>query len=139
VAAFFAYRGISNQEAESAPLEANARIHIFDSIEWMNSWQPVALLTHPQLHVTVREHIAIENERMIPQQAASTITSLGDIETYIRSRESDKKTYLRGIDLPVRERKRVIRELGYMGITASSLFRGLDDACEELKERGFVF
>jgi len=39
----------------------------------------------------------------------------------------------------VRERKRVIRELGYMGITASSLFSGLDDACEELKERDFVF
>jgi hypothetical protein len=39
----------------------------------------------------------------------------------------------------VRERKRVVRELGYMGITASSLFPGLDGACEELKERNFVF
>jgi hypothetical protein len=139
VAAFFAYRGISNEQAASAAQEAKIRIHVFDSGEWTRSWQPVALLIHPQLHVTVREFIAIENERMIPQQAASTVTSVDDIESYIRNRETDKKKYLQAIDLPVRERKRVVRELGYMGITAGSLFPGLDGACEELKERNFVF
>jgi hypothetical protein len=139
VAAFFAYRGISNEQAESAPPEAKVRIHVFDSEEWTRSLQAVSLLVHPQLHVTVREFIAIENERMIPQQAASTVTSVDDMETYIRNRETDKKKYLQAIDLPVRERKRVIRELGYMGITAGSLFPGLDGACEELKERNFVF
>jgi hypothetical protein len=41
------------------------------------------------------------------------------------------------IDLPVSERKKVIQELGYMGITAGSLFPGLDGACEELRERNF--
>ena len=59
------------------------------------------------------------------------------METYIRSRETDTKKYLQMIDLPVRERKRVIRELSYMGITAGSLFPGLDGACEELAERNF--
>ena len=49
----------------------------------------------------------------------------------------DATPYLRAIDLPVGERKKVIRELGYMGITAGSLFPGLDGACEELKERNF--
>jgi len=29
----------------------------------------------------------------------------------------------------------VIRELGYMGITAGAMFPGLDGACEELRER----
>lgn len=137
VAAFFAYRGISNEEAASAPAEAKVRILVFDSGEWTRSWQAVTLLVHPQLHVTVREFIAIENERMIPQQAASTVTSVDDIETYIRSRETADKKYLQAIDLPVRERKRVIQELSYMGITAGSLFPGLDGACEELAERHF--
>jgi len=139
VAAFFAYRGISNEQAASAAPEAKVRILIFDSGEWTNSFQAVTLLVHPQLHVTVREFIAIENERMIPQQAASTVTSIDDMETYIRSRETDKKKYLQAIDLPVCERKRVIRELSYMGITAGSLFPGLDGACEELTERNFEF
>ena len=95
------------------------------------------LLVHPQLHVTVREFIAIDNERMIPQRAASTVTSIDDMETYIRSRESTEKKYLWAIDLPVRERKHVVRELSYMGITAGSLFPGLDGVCEELAERNF--
>jgi len=75
---------------------------------------------------------------MIPQQAATTVTSLDDIESYIREKEGIKnKTYLSAIDLPVRERRDVFSELRYMGITAGSLFPGLDGACEELAERNF--
>jgi hypothetical protein len=92
----------------------------------------------PPLHLSVLEFIAIENERMIPQQAASTLTNIDDIETYIKTRETIKKTqYLGAIDLEMRDRKRVMRELSSMGITAGSLFPGLDGACEELKERFF--
>jgi len=75
---------------------------------------------------------------MIPQQAASTITNIDSIEEYIQSLETiSKKTYLSAIDLPIHERRQAVRELSYMGITAGSLFPGLDGACEELKERNF--
>jgi hypothetical protein len=87
--------------------------------------------------LTVREFIAIENERMIPQQAASTVTSIDDIEAFIRLRETATTKYLQAIDLPVRERTLVVHELGDMGITAGALFPGLDGACEELAERNF--
>jgi hypothetical protein len=139
VAAFFAYRGITNEQAADSPVEAKVRILVFDSELWTRSLKPVTLIVHPQLHVTIREFISIENERMIPQQAASMVTSVDDIETYIRGRETGTTKYLKAIDLPVRERKQVIRELSYMGITAGSLFPGLDCACEELAERNFGF
>jgi hypothetical protein len=74
---------------------------------------------------------------MIPQQAASLVTNVDDIETYIQSKETTEKQYLWAIDLPVADRKKVVRELAYMGITAGSLFPGLDGACEELTERNF--
>jgi hypothetical protein len=74
---------------------------------------------------------------MIPQQAASTVTNVDDIEAFIKAKEGDGGQYLSAIDLPINERKKVVRELGYMGITAGSLFPGLDGACEELKERNF--
>jgi hypothetical protein len=93
------------------------------------------LFTGP--HLSIGEFLAIENERMIPQQAASTVTNLDDIETYIRGKETAEKKYLWAIDLPAKERKMVVEELTYMGITASSLFPGLDGACEELRERNF--
>ena len=33
------------------------------------------------------EFIAIDNERLIPQQSISSLTNVDDIETYIRSTE----------------------------------------------------
>jgi hypothetical protein len=74
---------------------------------------------------------------MIPQQAASTVTNVDDIEDYIKSMQRNGKTYLSAVDLPVNNRRQVIRDLSFMGITAGSLFPGLDGACEELKERNF--
>ena len=123
----------------AAKAEANAkvRIHVFDQTQWKNDLNQVTLLLFAGQHVSIGEFLAIENERMIPQQAASTVTNVDDIETYIRSNEPTDKKYLWAIDLPVSERMKVIQELGYMGITAGSLFPGLDGACEELKERNF--
>ena len=77
---------------------------------------------------------------MVPQQALSSFTTVDDIETYIRSKEEiSGKLYLEVIDLPLRERDHVIRELRLMGITQGSLFPGLDGACEELRGRFFGF
>jgi hypothetical protein len=61
-----------------------------------------------------------------------------DIESYLADIEKRLgKMFLEVFDLPWRERPRVMRELALMGITAGSLFPGLDGACEELKERFF--
>jgi hypothetical protein len=75
---------------------------------------------------------------MVPQQALSSVTNVDDIETYIREREKEtSKTYLQVVDLPASDRTKVMRELSLMGITAGSMFPGLDGACEELRERFF--
>ena len=46
-------------------------------------------------------------------------------------------TYLTAIDLPASERRTVMQDLALMGITAGSLFPGIDGACLQLKERFF--
>jgi hypothetical protein len=137
VAAFFAYRGINNDEAAAAKADEVVRILVFDHTRWRTDFNQVLLLAPANLHFSVAEFIAIENERMIPQQAASTVTNIDDIESYIRSKESPDKTYLWAIDLAVNERRQVSEELRRMGITAGSLFPGLDGMCEELKDRNF--
>jgi hypothetical protein len=84
--------------------------------------------------------LAIENERLIPQQAVALISSVDDIEAYLESRERNLKIaepYLRAFDIPSSDREIALSELRYMGITAGSLFPGLDGACEELRERRF--
>ena len=89
-------------------------------------------------HVSLLDALAIDNTRMIPQQALSTITNVDDVESYIQSVEGMNSTrYLRVIDLLVRARPTVMNDLRQMGITAGSMFPGLDGACEALREQYF--
>jgi len=137
VAAFFAYRHVKKENARKATADETVRIHILDQMQWKRDNAQILLLLFPGINLSIGEFIAIENERMIPQQAVSTLSNVDDIESYIRSRESDDKKYLSAIDLPVAERDGVMEDLSYMGITAGSLFPGLDGTCEELRERNF--
>lgn len=140
VAAFFAYRGTSNRKADVADSGTKVRIFIFDAEKWRKTFEICMQLIFPRLHITIAEFMAIENERLIPQQAVTMVTNIDDIETYIRNREQQSgEMFLRAVDLPLSERRVVMRELTYMGITAGSMFPGLDGACEELKERNFDF
>lgn len=137
VAVFFACRRISNDDATKAGPNQRVRIFVFDQEQWEEDFQQILILLFPGQHFSIGEFLAIENERMIPQQGASTFTSLDDIESYIKSKETETKKYLWAIDLPVCERREIVRELRYMGITAGSLFPGLDGVCEELADRNF--
>jgi FRG domain len=92
VAAFFAYRGIASEKAAQADPNDKVRILVFDQMQWRSDWNQLVMLATAGLHVSIGEFLAIENERMIPQQAASTVTNVDDIESYIRSKESDTKT-----------------------------------------------
>jgi len=136
VGAFFAYRRVKNSEAMLAHDDDKVRIFVFDQRQWRDAFVQLVNLT-PILHFSIMEFIAIDNERLIPQQSISSVTNIDDIETYIRGKESEERRYLHIIDLPLKERPVVMRELGMMGITAGSLFPGFDGACEELKERYF--
>jgi hypothetical protein len=137
VGAFFAYQRVMNSEARKATEDDKVRIFMFDQRNWRSTYRQIPKVTSCPPHFSIQEFISIENERLIPQQSISSITNIDDIESYIRSKESPERRYLQVIDLPFSERPHVMRELSIMGITAGSLFPGLDGACEELKERNF--
>jgi hypothetical protein len=138
VAAFFAYQGFSNDDSGRKRTGDSVRVFAFDADQWVKDWAQHLLVIVPNFHISIAEFTAIENERMIPQQGVSMVTNVDDLESYISDRENKlAKKYLWAFDLPARERPNVMRELGYMGITAGSLFPGLDGACKELRERFF--
>lgn len=135
VAAFFAFRNIPKTNTAD---DKRVRIYIFDQEKWKADNYQLLNLDSAWLHVSIMEFLAIDNERLIPQQAATTISNIDDIEGYITSQEkSNGYRYLRAIDIPCGERNKVVSELSYMGITAGSMFPGLDGACEELREKLF--
>ncbi len=134
VAAFFAFR---NLPSNSAARGSRVRIFKLDSREWDKLPRyNRALPARP--HVSVLDALAFDNVRAIPQQSISTISNIDDIETHILTAESSsRKTYLEVIELKSSDQQEVMRELALMGITAGSLFPGLEGACESLRERNF--
>jgi len=137
VACFFAYQKITNKEAEKSK-RRSVRVLQFDREQWMKDFPQLPWVAPTRPHFSLLEFVAIENERLIPQQALSGLTNVDDVESYIQSCESlTGRSYLTAIDLPVAERESVMKELALMGITAGSLFPGLDGTCEELRERLF--
>jgi hypothetical protein len=139
VAAYFAYHRIKSSDADAASDDKKVRIIVFDKAQWCSDFLQIYNTSTRWQHFSIVEPISLGNERLVPQQALSSFTTVDDIETYIRSKETAEKHYLQMIDLPLRERDHVIRELRLMGITAGSLFPGLEGACEELKDRFFRF
>jgi hypothetical protein len=138
VASFFAYSSIRNSQANAAEETQRVRIYKFDKQAWHGTYADETKLDALKMHISPYEFLAVDNERMIPQQAMSMLTNIDDIELYIRKVESDgARKYLEVFDISVRDRPAIMRELSMMGLTAGSLFPGLDGTCAELRERFF--
>jgi hypothetical protein len=135
IAAYFAFK---NVRRSGVGAEEKVRIFVFDKVRWCQEVEAMTVLTPPKLHFTVLEPLALNNPRVVPQQSVTSVTNVDDIESYLKDREAlFGKQYLRAIDLPASERDNVMEELSLMGITAGSLFPGLDGACEQVRERFF--
>ena len=84
VGAYFGYRKLRNSDAVAAPPLQKVRIFVFDREQWFGDVIQVPKLAPAQPHFSLLDALAIDNTRMIPQQALSTITNVDDVESYIQ-------------------------------------------------------
>lgn len=134
VAAYFAFYA---KPSERAPNDV-VRIYIFDAKNWREDVIPQVSIAYVPPHFSILDLHAIENQRMIPQQAKATLTNIDDIETYVVSMGAARgKEYLMAVDLPLVDRAQALSELNLMGINAGSLFPGIDGTCEAMRFRNF--
>jgi hypothetical protein len=116
----------------------NPRVFAFDVATWQADTIQNAHFADPRPVIALREFPVHNNPRHLPQQSVHTYTNVEDIEALIRLVEQAKnKRYLTIIDISRSEREFAMRDLSYMGVTAASLFPGLDGACRSLKEEFF--
>jgi FRG domain len=135
VAAFFAFRNIKRDIPATS--KKKVRIYKLDMQAW-NRLERFDKLFPVRPQMSVLNALAFENPRVIPQQSISTFTNIDDLEDHItKTAALNNETYIEVIDLPARDRQSIMQELALMGITAGSLFPGLDGACEGLRERNF--
>jgi hypothetical protein len=135
VAAFFAFR---NSKAVSSDSKY-ARIFRFAFNEWAQLFDDPFELTFGPRQITMLKTIPIHNPRLAPQQAISVFANVADVESFVKCREKQySKDFLSVIELPWSERPMIMKDLRSMGITAASLFPGLDGTCEAFKEEYFL-
>lgn len=133
IAAFFAFT--EPREARKAP--AAVRIYVFNLQNWPVEPSP-KIIYDPLPSITFHRFSAHNNPRFIPQQSMASFSNVDDMEYQVRQCETGRGgKHLTVIDIPFSERQGVIDELRLMGITAGSLFPGLDGVCRSIKEQHF--
>ena len=133
VAAFFAFRHLSRRPEKNGFV----RVFAFDAAAWPLHGGPLSI-GDVELRLSTRYFGSRDNPRALPQRSVSMFANMVDIENFVAWQESElKRPFLVRLDIPWTERTLAMRELAMMGITAASLFPGLDGACEALEEEWF--
>lgn len=135
VAAFFAFADIPKIFYRE---DEKVRIFMFDSDLWHKKHDRIASMLDPRPSFSVHIFNARDNKRAVPQQSVVSFSNICDIEGLIKYYEKEEKfRYLTMIDIPAKDREIAMKDLQVMGITASSMFPGLDGTCKWLKEKLF--
>ena len=133
IAAYFAFCDVPKNY-----LDDYVRIHILDEEMWGRLCVQDNFIDTPFPTLTAFRLLGIDNARMLPQQSVTTLSNLADIESFITTSEAKHGIKcLRAVDISTSERERAMAELRVMGITAASMFPGIDGACKALKEYKF--
>jgi len=134
VAAYFAFHQLDKKISAG-----NIRIFVFDKKLWRdNGNSNVNNIDEPKPSFCPYVILSRDNPRALPQQSLVTYSNVYNIESYIDFiEEKDDAKYLTSIDIKASDRNNAMKDLEIMGITASSLFPGLDGICQAIKEKQF--
>jgi hypothetical protein len=137
IAAYFSFQGLNKYQNHDEDQE-HVRIYQFDKDLWHKKYNLVQDIHDPVPAFSAHLFNARDNKRALPQQSVVTFSNVYNIEFFISHWESNAKMkYLTIIDIPKSDRNSAMKDLENMGITASSLFPGLDGTCNALREKHF--
>jgi hypothetical protein len=133
VAAFFAFQNDQSKTCDPQD-ESYVRIFKFDEEAWLAAGLSVGDIAPRMPHFSLVYPLALSNPRLMPQQGLIAVTNLDDIESYLAVQEQNGGVNcMEAIDIPITERKEALKQLEFMGVTAGSLFPGLDGAFAALR------
>lgn len=134
VAAFFVFSTILKTAAMAE--DSHVRLFLFDTEGWPLGSVNTMVDTKPcfaRLDLRARN-----NSRVLPQQSVHMFSNIVDIEGMIEISEQQlTRRFLRRVDIPALDRSIAMRELDAMGVTAGSMFPGVDGLCRSLAEKWF--
>jgi hypothetical protein len=132
VAAFFAFSDAL--DASHRTNESHVRIFAL-SRQFVNSMSPPnVVLTWPEPFVASLAISSRHNARLRAQQGHFLVTNVANLEEWLCKMEHDSgQRFLYAVDVPVSYAAEALQDLAFMGLTAATMFPGLDGVCRTLR------
>lgn len=133
VAAFFAFSDAL--EWQNSRKDTHVRVYgLSGHFIARNSKQAVSLpVIRP--YASVLEIGPLHNPRLYAQQGLFMVTNATNIEhVLLQAGETEGLEYLIAADVPISEATEALQDLKYMGLTAATMFPGLDGVCRMMKQ-----
>ena len=132
IAAFFAFSDAL--DASHRKDETHVRIFALTK-DFINASSPQnVVLTWPQPFVASLAISSRLNARLRAQQGRFLVTNVANFEVWLRKIEKESCTrYLYAVDIPIGCAIEALQDLAFMGLTAATMFPGLDGICRALR------
>ena len=133
IAAFFAFSD-AVESLESRPNDTHVRIYGLAQ-DFVNRWSPpVVTLPYISPYVSSLAISPINNSRLYAQQGKFLVTNIADLEYWLCSIDQPNgQKMLIAADVPITCAYEALKDLQFMGLTAATMFPGLDGVCRMLK------
>ena len=134
IAAFFAFA----EALEAEPLRPHAtHVRIFAlTREFVEKTSPsFVVLLYMSPYVCQLQVVPRHNQRLQVQQGRFLVTNVGNLKLMFGSMPGQNKPYLHAIDIPISAARDALEDLAFMGVTAATMFPGLDGICRKLRHQ----
>ena len=134
VAAFFAFSdALENASARSE--STHVRIYAL-SCKISQLASPIITLTPPAPNASYLSISPWKNPRLLAQQGSFLVTNIVDLEGFLCAKQKRLNTELvTAVDIPISCAADALEDLYFMGLSAASMFPGLDGICRMMKHQ----
>lgn len=131
VAAFFAF----SDALEWQSTRSDTHVRIYGLSDHFVRRKRNLPLTFIRPYASVLEVGPLHNRRLYAQQGLFIVTNAINVEhVMLEAGKTEGADYLIAADIPITEASEALQDLKYMGLTAATMFPGLDGVCRMMKQ-----
>lgn len=133
IAAFFAFSdAIENRETRQS--HTHVRIYGLRGAAVERLSPPVVILPYIAPYIAFLQISPRSNPRLYAQQGRFLVTNVAELEAFLVHHQEAGNSYFAAADVPIECAKDALQDLKFMGLTAATLFPGLDGIGRMLKQ-----
>lgn len=133
IAAFFAFAD-ALESASVRPHTTHVRIYAITNEFIRARNQPVVVLPYMMPYVCPLTISGRNNPRLYAQQGKFLVTNVANLENFLCTMQrAQGRNHLIAADVPVTCAAEALKDLKFMGLTASTMFPGLDGVCRMMR------